>query len=387
MPWQETDPMKQRMKFILACEDELTSHAEQCRRFGISRKTGYKWLERFELFGLDGIEERCRARHTQAESLREPMIKKLLLLKHKHQDWGPKKIRQWLLNQSVHSDVPAASTIGALFERHGLVKPRKRRRRAPPYTQPFSACLAANDVWSADFKGQFQLGNERWCYPFTLTDNHSRFLLACQGKYSTSEQGVRRCLEQAFRQYGLPVAFRTDNGTPFASNGLAGLSKLSVWLIRLGITVERIAPGKPSQNGRHERMHRSMKAAITCDSVKQDLAAQQRWFNQYRQSFNNERPHDALNGDSPSRHYKASSRTYDGKVPEVEYPDTACVRRVRSTGEIKWQGGLLFISNALIGQPVSLTEEADDLWCIRFGPAKLGHWDAIRRQIMRAEKR
>lgn len=386
MPWKETAPMEQRLRFILACEDEPTSHAEQCRRFGISRKTGYKWRERYRLYGLTGAHERSRARHTQSHRISEAMVEELLKIKQKQLDWGPKKIRDWFMLWRPELDVPAASTIGELFQRHGLVKARSQRRRSPPYTQPFVTCTEPNDVWSADFKGQFKLGNDRWCYPFTLTDNCSRYLLACQGGYDTSLTGVRRCLEHAFREYGLPRAIRTDNGTPFASNGLAGLSRLSVWLIRLNVTPERIAPGKPSQNGRHERMHRSMKAAMSCTDIKADLAAQQRWFNQYRQSFNRKRPHEALDGATPGQVYRASDRSYTGHIPAIEYPDSATVRRVRSNGEIKWQGELVFISNVLAGEQVSLTQEDETRWCLRFGPVVLGYWDDIRQCIVRPEK-
>lgn len=385
MPWKETVPMEQRLRFMLGCEDEPTSHAEQCRRFGISRKTGYKWRERYTLYGLTGAHERSRARLTQAHRISDAMAQELLEVKLRHLDWGPKKVRDWFLLKRPSLDTPAASTIGELFERHGLVKPRSKRRRSPPYTQPFMTCVEPNDVWSADFKGQFKMGNGRWCYPFTLTDNCSRYLLACQGGYDTSLQGVRRSLDHAFREFGLPLAIRTDNGTPFASNGLAGLSQLSVWLIRLNVIPERIPPGRPAQNGRHERMHRSMKAAMACAGIKMDMASQQRWFNQYRQSFNEERPHEALDGKTPGYVHKLSSRHYTGHVPDIEYPDTATVRRVRTTGAIKWQGKLVFISNALKGEQVSLTQEEETRWCIRFGPVVLGYWDDVRKQVVRPE--
>lgn len=387
MPWQETGPMEQRAKFVLACEAEPTSHAAQCRRFGISRRTGYKWWQRYLADGLAGLSDRSRARHTQAHQVSGALAERLLSVKAAHPDWGPRKVRDWLRLRVSADQVPAASTIGELFQRHGLVKSRRRRRRAPPYTQPFLDCCEPNAVWSADFKGQFRLGNGRWCYPFTVTDNYSRYLLACQGGYGTDRLGVQRCLDRTFREHGLPCAIRTDNGIPFATNGLTGLSRLGIWLLRLGVMPERILPARPDQNGRHERMHGSLKAGLAHASVKRDLAAQQRWFNRYRHEFNTERPHEALGGEPPAWHHRASKRPYDGTVPAIEHPDGAEIRRVRSTGEIKWQGELVFLSIALIGESVALTQTDEHLWRVDFGPMMLAFWDTISKRIIRPEKR
>jgi len=388
MPWHETGPMDQRMQFVLACEREPSSMAEQCRRFGISRKTGYKWLERFHNEGVKGLEERSRARHTQPEQLDPERARYFLELKAAHPDWGPRKIRGWCaLHAPELAPLPAPSTLGELFRAHGLTRPRRRRHRTPPYNQPFQHCDAPNRAWSADFKGQFRLGNGRWCYPLTVSDNYSRFLLDCRGRYGTDHGGVYSCLDRLFREYGLPEALRTDNGVPFAGTGLAGLSRLSVWLIRLGVLPERIDAGKPQQNGRHERMHGSLKTGLKENGYKRDLAAQQRWFNRFREQFNHQRPHEALGDEPPAWHYRSSPRAYDGHVPEPAYPPEALVRRVRSNGEIKWQGELVFVSAALTGEHVALTQTDNHLWQLRFGPVLLAFWDDIRRQLIRPEKR
>lgn len=387
MPWHETGPMEQRMHFVVACEREPTSLTEQCRRFGISRKTGYKWLQRYREEGVAGLEERSRARHTPPEQLDPELARSLLELKSAHPDWGPRKVRGWwALRAPVTAKVPAASTIGELFRAHGLTRPRQQRHRSPPYNEPFQHCDAPNCVWSADFKGQFRLGNGRWCYPLTVTDNYSRFLLDCQGCYGTGHAGVYRCLDRLFREYGLPEALRTDNGSPFAGTGLAGLSRLSVWLIRLGVFPERIQQGKPQQNGRHERMHGSLKAGLEHNGYKADLAAQQRWFNRFREEFNHQRPHEALGDEPPAWHHWSSPRRYDGHVPELEYPEQAQVRRVRSSGEVKWQGELVFVSTALIGEHIALTQTDEHLWQLHFGPVLLAYWDEIRRELIRPEK-
>jgi transposase InsO family protein len=246
---------------------------------------------------------------------------------------GPRKIRSWCaLHQPALAPLPALSTLGELFRAHGLTRARRRRSRTPPYNEPFHHCDDPNRVWSADFKGQFRLGNGRWCYPLTVSDNYSRFLLSCRGCYGTGHSNVYHGLDRVFREYGLPEALRTDNGVPFASTGLAGLSRLSVWLIRIGVVPERVEPGEPQQNGRHERMHGSCKAGLKHNGHKQDLAAQQRWFNRFREEFNDQRPHEALGDESPEHHYHKSPRAYDGHVPEPEYTEQARVRRVRSSG-------------------------------------------------------
>ncbi|AYN27061.1 hypothetical protein D8682_08720 [Buttiauxella sp. 3AFRM03] len=258
MPWTETRPM-QRLDFIRASQTGTEPFSTLCRRFGISRKTGYKWLQRFNPDDPASLFDQPRTRLTHPERLPPEIIQQLIDVRVKHPDWGPKKVRAWLINHQVPFDVPAASTIGDTLKREGLVIPRTHRRRTPGNRQPLTTISEVNQVWSADFKGKFRLLSQQYCHPFTLTDNHSRYLLSCEGTFRESESFVRGCLERAFLEYGLPEVLKTDNGQPFVGTGIAGLSRLAVWLIKLGIRPERIRKGHPEENGRHERMHRSLK--------------------------------------------------------------------------------------------------------------------------------
>lgn len=382
MPWNETEPMFERAKFMMAVEAGDTSFADQCRRFGISRKTGYKWLQRFQHDGLGGLEDRSRAPRHCPHATSAARAEAILALKYRYPNWGPRKLRCRL--QMLEPDIvwPANSTIGELLDRHGLITPRKVRRRVPPASAPLSHCQQVNDVWSADFKGQFQLGSHQWCYPLTVSDNHSRYLLACHGLLQPNEQGVRQQFDRLFREFGLPEAIRTDNGSPFASRALGGLTKLSVWWIKLGIRPERIKPGKPQQNGRHERMHRTLKQE-TVQPASANLTAQQRRFNRFMREYNEERPHEALSNQTPTMVYQPSRRRMPSRTPVMEYGAEQVVRQVRSTGEIKWKGGLYFLSETLIGEPVCLQEIDDDRWQVYFGDYPLGMLDGRRGKVMR----
>ncbi|ENE5101923.1 transposase, partial [Enterobacter hormaechei] len=295
MPWTETRPM-QRLDFIRACHAGTDSFSALCRLFGISRKTGYKWLQRFDPSDLSSLSDRSRAPHSHSRTVPDDIAGQLTALRQKHPDWGPKKLRMWLLNHHVDFTVPAASTIGDILKREGLVPDKKRKRRTPGNRQPLTIISENNQVWSADFKGKFRLLSRKYCHPFTLTDNHSRYLLSCRGADRESEPFVRQCLTDAFLEYGLPEVLRTDNGQPFAGTGIAGLSRLAVWLIKLGIRPERIRKGHPEENGRHERMHRSLKSAVKQGNIFMTMEEQQRWFSGYREEFNYERPHEALAG-------------------------------------------------------------------------------------------
>ncbi|WP_039378522.1 DDE-type integrase/transposase/recombinase [Parachlamydia acanthamoebae] len=386
MPWNETVIMEQRLQFIIACKRKEYSVAELCRQFGISRKTGYKWLERYESKDLSSLYDRSRARHQQALRISTDVALRLIVAKHAHPDWGPRKIRDWFRLKDPEFSVPAASTIGDLFKKNGLVNSLIRRPRPPCYHKEFTAIEAPNDVWSADFKGDFLLGNKRRCYPFTLTDNHSRFILSCQGTYRIRGDFVVSCLEKAFYEYGLPYAIRTDNGKPFAGSGLAGLSQLSVWLIKLGILPERIDLGHPEQNGRHERMHRSLKTGMIYDRLYNDLSLQQDWFDHYVAEFNNERPHESLNGLTPGHIYKRSQREYDGKTPQMTLPDDKLLKKVGSHGLIRWGSQRIFVSEVLDGEYVCLTQEDERLWRVEFGPLLLGYLDNQAKKIIRPKK-
>jgi transposase InsO family protein len=281
-----------------------------------------------------------------------------------------------------HTEWPAPSTAGAILKRHGLVTPRRRRRRAVGVVRPaLSTPAHPNQVWGVDYKGWFRLGDGQRCDPLTISDLFSRYLLVCRRVPRLTAHCARPVFERAFREYGLPDAIRSDNGTPFASAGLGGLSRLSVWWIKLGIALERIVPGRPDQNGRHERMHRTLKRETALPPCATG-AAQQRSFNRFRTRFNCERPHEALHDAVPAQWYRRSGRAYPTTLAEVEYPGHFEVRRVRSTGEIKWQGACVYLSEALVGELVGLDAVSDRHWKIAFGPIELGLFDTHTRQLL-----
>jgi transposase InsO family protein len=312
----------------------------------------------------------------------------VLAMRAEHPTWGPKKLRRRLQDEDKDKriDWPARSTIAELLRRHGLVIPRRPRRRVPPRTQPFAQCGGANDLWCVDFKGWFRTQDGRRCDPLTLTDSFSRYLLRCQAVSDTGGLGVRPIFEAAFRQYGLPRAIRSDNGSPFASRGVGGLSRLSVWWTKLGIRHERIDPGKPQQNGRHERMHRTLKAE-TARPPATTLRAQQRRFDAFRQEFNDQRPHEALGLDAPAKWYEPSMRPYPEREPQLSYPlDWAC-RMVRHNGEVKFKG-LFFLGEALVGEPVGFEPVDGRHWRVHFGSLVLGIFDErVHRLLLPGEVR
>ena len=374
MPWEKTCAMDEKLKFIVAWNSGEFGKSALCRAFGISRPTGDKYIERYELYGVDGLAERSRAWHTHPRMLSDALVEELVGYKHRRPTWGPRKIRDWLVLNRPEGQWPAASTIGEVFKRHGLVKTRKRRVRKAVASGPLSHCAGNNQVWSSDFKGQFRLGTGRWCYPLTVTDNHSRYLLACQGLHHPSEAQVWPWFERVFRTYGLPDAMRTDNGAPFASVALGGLTRLSVWWVKLGIRVERIAPGQPGQNGRHERMHRTLKED-TANPPKATWAAQQRAFSRFCAEYNGERPHEALGGVPPGMCYEPSRRAYPERLGEVEYAQEVQVRRVRSNGEMKWRGAKIYVSEALRGERIGLKAIDTGRWQVYFSHLVLGVLD------------
>jgi putative transposase len=371
MPWKETCPMDEKVKFIAAVKNEYHSFAEICRQFGISRKSGYKLMQRYEREGERGLAERSRAAHTHPNAMDEQMAAKLLQTKRRFSKMGPGKVLDRLRLEGYRiEELPACSTVGDLFKRHGLVHRRKPRAATSPRSAPLAHAKAPNALWSVDFKGQFRLGNARWCYPLTLSDNATRYLLMCQGLERPTEQGVWPLMELAFREFGLPKAIRSDNGSPFASTGLAGLTKLSVWWLKLGIGLERSWPGHPEHNARHERMHRTLKDDI--EAPKQDLRAQQRRFDRFQHYYNWERPHESLDGVPPAHRYSASPSPYPKRLREPEYPVGFTVRQVRSNGQIKWHGHAVFVAEALIGEPIALRQLSDDDWQVWFCGLKLG---------------
>lgn len=376
MGWEETCAVTERMKFVLEVQRGERTVAECCRLAGVSRKTGYKWLARYEEGGgPQALQDRSRAAHTHPNAVGLEIKAMLLEARRQHPTWGAVTLLQWLSRRRPKLEFPAPSTVAELLRREGLVKPRVRTRRTPPYTQPFAHAGTPNALWSADFKGHFRTGDQRYCYPLTVSDGFSRYLLACRGLLHPTHEAVRPWFERVFREYGLPLAIRTDNGVPFASRALGGLSRLSAWWVRLGITPERIEPGCPQQNGRHERMHRTLKR----DSVtppRASLAAQQRAFDHFRIEYNEERPHHALGKITPAELYQPSPRPYPSRLPEVQYPAGFTVRRVRNGGDIKWQGKLIYVTNTLIGEPVGLYQTDEELWSVYYGALELGRLDA-----------
>lgn len=371
MPWKETSAMDQRVQFIADWLSGDYRKSELCQAYGISRPTGDKWIARYQEVGLRGLEEQSRAPRRHPNAIPEELCRMIIQTKLAHQCFGPKKVIDWLRERHPEQRWPADSTAGEILKRAGLVRERPRRRRVAPHEAPLSHCQAPNQVWSADFKGDFRLGNTRRCYPLTISDNHTRFLFQCRGLGQPSHAAVQPWFEWVFREYGLPEAIRTDNGAPFASLGLGGIGQLSKWWIRLGIRPERIRPGKPAQNGRHERMHRTLKDAGVVP-VRDTLAAQQRQFDAFVQEYNWERSHESLGRRTPGSLYRPSPRPFPSKLPPIEYPGEVVVRAVRHNGEIKWRGHKLYVSAVLAGEPVALKQVDEQRWELRYSFHLLG---------------
>ena len=371
MPWSQTSPMDQRMQFIADCLRQRFSMTELCEQYGISRKTGYKWIERYLHSGPEGLAERSRRPGSSPNATAPEIVQALLEQRQRHPSWGGKKLLTVVGQRHPDWDLPHRSTVCDLLSRHGLV-PKKRRRRALGHPGPPSnAILAPNDVWCADFKGQFKTGDGQYCYPLTVTDGFSRYLLGCQGLHSTRVVEARPVFTRLFREYGLPLAIRTDNGVPFATTTLARLSSLSAWWVRLGVMPQFIEPGKPQQNGRHERMHRTLKAETTRPAAA-TLQAQQRRFNAFRAEFNHERPHEALEQATPASFYHPSPRPMPDRLPPLIYPDRFEVRYVSGNGGIRWKRDWVNVSIVCAGEYVGLEEIDDGVWNVYFGALRLG---------------
>lgn len=386
MPWKESHVEEERLQFIVACRSGCDTMVELCWRFGISRKTGYKWLRRYEMEQLDGLRDRSRAPRTHPNVIPEGMANAVVAFRIAHDRCGPKKIRRLLSEQQPDIAWPAASTIGDLLRRHGLVVPRRPRRRTPPYTQPFASCAAANDIWCADFKGWFRTGNGRRCDPFTMADAHTRFLLRCQVVPRPNRRWVQAVCDAAFREFGLPRAIRTDNGPPFASTALGGLSRLSIWWIKLGITPERIEPGHPEQNGRLERFHRTLKEH-TATPPQRNARRQQDAFDRFRHEYNHERPHEALGQRTPGSVYQSSPRPYPRRRPKIAYPDGYHIRRVGDNGCVRWRGQRIFLTECLGGECIGWQQHDEDRWYLYFGPVKLATWNQRTQKLERPKRR
>jgi len=381
MPWKEISAMEERRGFLVEWLGREVGMAELCRRYGISRVTGYKWVGRFEKEGWTGLQDQSRAPQHPWNGVAEEVEELIVKGRRDHPTWGPRKLLPWLRCQyGRQDDWPVASTVGEILKRHGLVRARKRRRRATPSAKPLRTGGQPNAVWCADFKGWFRTGDGKRCDPLTISDAYSRYLLRCQGMSNTKGERVQGLFEAVFREYGLPEVIRTDNGAPFASTGLGGLSRLSVWWIKLGIKPERIAPGKPYQNGSHERMHRTLKMEAINPPAR-TLRGQQRCFDRFREEYNQQRPHEALGQVPPARYYESSGRTYRGRVPAVEYPEGFRIRKVKFHGDLQWRGRRVYLTQALAGQPVGLMQIDDRHWEIYFSEVLLGILDSHRMEI------
>ena len=371
MPWSQTSPMHQKTLFIADHLRGTRPITELCAEYGISRKTGYKWIERYIRRGAAGLEDRSRRpRHAPNETA-APVVTALIELRRRHPSWGAKKLLSILRKRHPQWPLPSRTTGCAILRRHGLVRHKVRRRAIGHPGKPGSLILGPNHIWCADFKGQFRMGNGQYCYPLTLTDADSRFLLGCQGLPSTRVSGAKPVFTRWFREFGLPQFIRTDNGVPFATNTLARLSRLSAWWVRLGVLPQLIEPGKPQQNGRHERMHRTLKAEATRPPA-YSLRSQQKKFDRFRHEFNQERPHEALDQQTPASRYQRSAREMPSKLPALEYPDRYEVRYVSANGGIRWNSGWVNVSTTCVGEYVGLEEIDDGIWNVYFGALRLG---------------
>jgi transposase InsO family protein len=371
MPWKETRVMDHKIKMISHWLSGEYSIAELSRIHEVSRKTLYKWIERYQADQDSGLLERSSRPLRMPRATPAERVAEILMLKSQHQHWGSRKLLAWLKSHQPDKCWPAASTTSEILKRHGLVQARKKRHHTPPYSDPFLKAIRPNEVWCADFKGQFRLGSGSLCYPLTVTDSYSRYLLGCWGLMHPAYLPTRSYFELAFREYGLPSAIRTDNGVPFASVGLGGLSSLGVWFVKLGIRPERIEKGHPEQNGRHERMHRTLKGEAISPPRK-SLSEQQRAFDRFQAVYNNDRPHEALGQIAPATLYCRSGREYPTRLAEVEYPQSFSMRQVKDNGCFKWQNEELYLSGALAGELVGLREIHNGIWTIYFSFYPLG---------------
>lgn len=383
MAWKETCAVSERMEFVVAVRKGEEAFAMICRRFGVSRRIGYKWLTRFETEGPAGLEDRSRAPRHHPQSIAGDIAERCLAVRRAHPTWGPLKVRAYLERAAPKTDWPAASTIGELFDREGLTVKRRLRRRGPLSSAPFADCQEANDIWCIDFKGWFLTGDGKRCEPLTITDAYSRYLLRCQALPRTDTEHVWPVLDAAFREFGLPHYLRSDNGSPFASVGAGGLSRMSVNLIKAGVIPERITPGKPQQNGRHERMHLTLLQDAASPPAR-SLREQIKQLRQFQHTYNHERPHESLDNATPADRYKASPRRFDGILRSPEYGDQD-IRWVRRNGEIKLDGKFVYISAALSGEPVGLVA-SEDGQTVTYGPVTLGTI-AYRADQLRTPKR
>jgi len=373
MPWQETNPVLERHHFVQDLDSGQWTMTELCERYGISRNTGYTWAHRYQQHGVRALHDRSRAPRSSPHATPADVVA-LILDEHTRFGWGARKILKRLRTRDSEREWPARSTIFDILARHDRVRHRRRRRHwnHPGAVPAFTT--APNQIWTIDFKGQFRTRNGVYCYPLTVIDHFSRYLLACHALPSVEGAGAKAVLRQLFRTCGLPNAIRSDNGPPFASTGIHGLNALNVWWLQLGITHQRITPGSPQENGAHERLHRTLKArAIRPPAANRNL--QQRVFNSFQRTYNELRPHEALNDETPASRWSASSRPYPERIAPPEYPGHFAVRRVSNAGTFRLHSGQQFLSQALNGEYVGLEEVQDGIWNIIYYETLLGRFD------------
>jgi putative transposase len=379
MPWKVSDVMEVRARFVDDWRSGSWTMAELCRYYEVTRKTGYKWVDRYEQGGIAALADQSRAPHSHANAIGEEMEERIIRVRGEHPLWGARKL-QAVLKRKGEQEVPAVSTIGAVLKRNGLTVRRQRKARAQPNALAVVTAKGANEVWSADFKGWFRTLDGKRCDPLTISDAHSRFLFRCQAVSAADTLHSKPVFEAAFREYGLPWRMRSDNGAPFASNGDSGLTALSVWWIRLGIQPERIQPAHPEQNGRHERLHRTLKEA-TASPPAENRRRQQERFDTFRREYNEDRPHEALGQTPPAQHYQPSARAYPERLVEIEYSSDWQVRRVSQGGQMRWLGNSIFVAHALEGQPVGLNLIEDGYWKVYFSFYEIGVLDTRHSKI------
>lgn len=381
MPWTEMRPMDSKLQFISFAIDSILNMTELCSHFNISRKTGYKWLYRYAEHGPEGLLDRSRAPKNIPNRTSREITDYIVSCRKKHPSWGARKITQKAQKEAGHLDLPSETTINNIIKNNGLINKKRKRRKPGHPGRPSKTAHSPNDIWTTDFKGEFKTRDGQYCYPLTIMDEYSRFLIDCQGLYSTGYTGSFPVFKRAFKEYGLPSAIKSDNGSPFATIGIARLSKLSVWWIKLGINPILIEPGSPSQNGVHERMHKTLKYETTIPAAG-NLNAQQRRFNLWRKEYNDERPHESLAGDYPSMIYKPSSKSYPSKIPKVEYPAHFEKRRVTTNNCFCWRHHWVPIGTILVHEYIGLEEVMDGIWAVYFSWKRLGFLDERRMRII-----
>jgi transposase InsO family protein len=372
--------MEEKVRFVVEYEQDERTMTELCEVYGIARETGYVWLRRYRERGLEGLVELNRAALRHSNQTPPETEQAVVELRQAHMRWGPRKLKRVLEREQAHQRWPAASTIGELLKREGLVVGRKQRRRTAPYTEPLAHADGPNRVWCADFKGWFRTADGERIDPLTISDAYSRYLLRCQAVEKTDTQRARAIFEAAFREYGMPRAIRTDNGAPFASAAVGGLSRLAVWWMKLGIVPERIQAGHPEQNGRHERMHRTLKQE-TAQPAAANRRAQQRAFDCFREEYNERRPHEALGMQTPALLYEPSPRAYPARVPEPEYPASMLVRSVHHQGQIRWKKHDVFLTEVLWGESVGLLPLDERWFTIYFAQFAIARFDSQKLRV------